>query len=282
MKQRVLIFGGRGFIGTRIVQMLGEEDHDVFTADRRPGPENHIQTDISSSDSVGAAIREGDIVVNLVGLTPLKKQKGAAYHTIHVDGAKNVVQACRVKCRRLLHMSALGADPSSSNEYLRTKGEGEELVLRSGLSVNVFCPSVIYDINNELIQMFIRNSRKRFFPRIPALLQPVFRDDIAALYSLAVQGRISEPKMEVGGPERLSILEMARIVYKQLGRPCIPVPFFTVKTGMSIAAALHLFGVGQDQIGSLTRDNITDEKTAERYIEMTRFTDWVRENVAVS
>ena len=190
MKQRVLVFGGRGFIGTRIVEMLGREDYEVFTADRRPGPENHIQTDISSSDSLTAAIREGDIAVNLVGLTPLRRQKRTSYHTVHVVGARNVVEACKGKCKRLLHMSALGADAGSDNEYLQTKGEGEALVLGSGLPVNVFCPSVIYDLNNELIQMFLKNSKKRLFPRIPALLQPVFRDDIAMLYSLAVQGKV--------------------------------------------------------------------------------------------
>jgi NADH dehydrogenase len=282
MKQRVLVFGGRGFIGTRIVQLLGEEDYDVLTVDRRAGPANHIQANILSKESVTDAILEGDTVINLVGLSPLRKPKGASYEDIHVNGAKNVVEACKGKCRRLLHMSALGADPSSKNEYIRTKGEGEELVLGSGLSVNVFCPSVIYDINNELIQMFLRNSRRRLFPRIPAMLQPVFRDDISALYALGVQGKVAEARMEVGGPERLSIFAMARIVYNQLGRTCIPIPFFTVKTGMSIAAAVHLFGVGQDQIGSLTRDNITDEKTAESYIEMTRFTDWVRENIELS
>jgi NADH dehydrogenase len=179
-------------------------------------------------------------------------------------------------------MSALGADSHETSEYLRTKGEGESLVLSSGLPANVFCPSIIYGAENELIDLFVRNSKTRFFPRIPALMQPVYRDDISRLYTLAVEGKVVESRMEVGGPERMSIFQMARTVYNHLGRSCLPIPFFLVKSGMKMAAWFHILGIGEDQIGNLRRDNVTDERTAQRYIEMTRFTDWAEQNIRLA
>jgi uncharacterized protein YbjT (DUF2867 family) len=263
MKQRVIIFGGRGFVGSEIVKHL-DHRYKVITAGRGIA-KNHITCSIL--DDLSNVINKGDVVINLVGLTPVRKNKH--YEEIHVRGAKNIVGGCKGKCKRLIHMSALGANPKSDNEYLKTKGLGEEIVKNSKLDVNIFCPSLIFDRGNELVRMMIKMSWARFFPRIPAKVQPVYRRDIAELFVKAVQGKIKERKMEVGGPEVLSIYGMAGIVYKSLGRNCYPIPLFIVKAGMKTASLLNLFSIGEDQIKNLTIDNLTNKN-----ITKTGFSEW--------
>ena len=269
---RVLVFGGRGFVGSEIVRQL--KGFDVYTASRSAKNGKSIHVDVTNKKSVDSAIKNNDIVINLVGLTPTKKPKGVTYYDIHVKGAKNIVDVCKKKHCRLIHMSALGADVNGPTEYFRTKGLGERLVLNSGLDVTIFCPSIIYDKENELIKLMKKLSSTRLFPNIPAKVQPVYRRDIARLYVLAVKGKIKEKRLEIGGPEVLSIFDMAKLVYHSLGYKCFPIPLFLVKFGMHFARIFNLAGIGKNQIHNLAVDNTT--KMKQKYINMEKFSKWVK------
>jgi NADH dehydrogenase len=276
--KRVVIFGGRGFVGEGIVDLLRKEKYEVVTVDRKQGGKNHIQADILKIKDVEKSIHEGDVVINLVGLTPTKIPFGVSYKQVHVDGVKNVISACKKnKCTRLIHMSALGAYENSENEYLKTKGEGEKLVLNSSLTANIFCPSLIYDRENELIKLMEKFSFTGFFPKIPARFQPVYREDVARLFLLAVQGKMREKKIEIGGPEILSIFDMARTIYEGLGKSVHPIPFLLVKTGFKFASLIGFFGIGPDQVKNLITDNVTDSEKVKKYVDMMKFRDWVQE-----
>ena len=272
--ERVIVFGGNGFVGSEIVRQLKIKQFNVYTADKGETENKNISVDITNKKSVYKAINLGDIVINLVGLTPTKKPRGVSYEDIHVKGVKNVVDICKKKKCRLIHMSALGANPKGKTEYIRTKGLGEGIVLSSGLNVTVFCPAIIYDKDNELIKVMKKMSFFRFFPKIKAKMQPVFRGDIAKLYVLAVQGKIIEKKLEVGGPEILTIFEIAKLVFKNLGKSCYPLPPLFVKSGMYFANFFGLFGIGNDQITNLSLDNTT--KVKQKYVNMKRFSEWVK------
>ena len=116
-----------------------------------------------NKEDVDSAIKENDIVINLIALTPLRKPKGTTYHKIHVYGLKNILAVCKKKkVRKLIHMSALGANKNSENEYLKTKGMAEELVENSKLDYIIFKPSLIYDKENELIQILQKLSKNIF------------------------------------------------------------------------------------------------------------------------
>lgn len=65
-KFKILILGGRGFVGKAICKLL--KNHSVFTFDTKPGSKNHFQGDITSFDDLKRAIRRMDYVVNLVAL----------------------------------------------------------------------------------------------------------------------------------------------------------------------------------------------------------------------
>jgi hypothetical protein len=81
---------------------------------------------------------------------------------------KKIIAACKVAgVRRLVHMSALGANPEAPSEYLASKGEGEALVMaaKSELDVTVFRPSVIFGLGDSFLSMFASVLRKvPFFP----------------------------------------------------------------------------------------------------------------------
>src|SRR3989338_3899562 len=271
---RVLVIGGRGYVGRAICEALSK--HDVFTFDRHGDGKSHISGNILSISDLKNAMKNKDVVINLVGLTPVRRPKGITYEQAHVEGAKNVVKACKaMKIKKLVHMSAVGANKNSVIEYIRTKGLGEELVLHSGLNVTVFCPAIIFDKGHELIKTALKMRWLCSFPNVKAKMRPVYRQDIAKLYALAVDGKIKERKIEVGGSQVMTLFEFVKKIINKKGFPCFPVPLFFVKIGLYLASWFHLFGITKDQIRSLCIDNTTPSKAALKYLKLTSLDDWL-------
>jgi uncharacterized protein YbjT (DUF2867 family) len=263
-KKRILIIGGTGFVGKAICKEL--ENHRIFTFGK--SSKNNFQGSITSLDDLKKSMKNIDIVINLVGLSPLKKPK-IPYKTIHVDAVKNIINSCKeCKVKHLIHMSALGANKNSDIEYLRTKGLGEELVSKSGLKITIFCPSIIYDKENELNKILSKTKFTLFFPNIKAKLQPIHRKDVAMLFKLAINNKIKEKKLDIAGPETLTMFQLAKKIYNQNNFPCFPLPLSIIRSFMILASWLNLFGITKDQIKSLYLDNITKNNLAGKYIKL--------------
>jgi NADH dehydrogenase len=103
----------------------------------------------------------------------------------HVELPKKIIAACKANgVRRLVHMSALKADPKGPSEYLCSKGEGEAIVLAASkeLDVTVFRPSVIFGLGDSFLSTFASILKKvPFFPLGfgHARFQPVWAADVA-------------------------------------------------------------------------------------------------------
>jgi NADH dehydrogenase len=178
-----------------------------------------------------------DAVINLVGIlhekTPSREDKSQMrhgdFHEVHVELPRKIVHACAASgVRRLLHMSALNADPNGPSAYLRSKGSGEALVREagathgSGLAVTVFRPSVIFGHEDSFINMFA--GLLKIAPVLPlanpdAKFQPVFVGDVAqafvaSLNNLATFGQA----YDLCGPRVYTLRELVDLVASLTGR----------------------------------------------------------------
>ena len=116
-----------------------------------------VQTNMMDQSQLTQICRDHDTVINLVGI--LNESHKVSFRRVHVDFVKSVVHACQTnKIKRLLHMSALQANQASgSSLYLRTKGEGENLIHTFGqkdLHVTSFQPSVIFGPGDSFVNRF--------------------------------------------------------------------------------------------------------------------------------
>src|SRR5499427_8267073 len=157
MTGRVTVFGGTGFIGRHLVALLLQSGATVRLAVRHTGrvkmaaePTNAleiVQADILDHASVGGAIMGADAVVNLVGI--LTETAAQTYRAIHVEGARRLAMAAqRLGVTRLIHISALGASPTSPAISDRTKAEGERAVRE------VFPASLTYGGDDHFFSRF--------------------------------------------------------------------------------------------------------------------------------
>src|SRR3569832_90631 len=137
----ITIFGGSGFVGTQVVQLLARAGYRIRVAVRRPDLAGHvrplgsvgqvvpIQANVRNKDSVLAAVKGADVVINLsaVGIEKGKQR----FQAINVLGARNVAEAAKAAgAETLIQMSVLGADANSPSAFARSCALGEAEVQR--------------------------------------------------------------------------------------------------------------------------------------------------------
>lgn len=195
--KKVLLLGGSGFVGTYIANRLSQRGIEVTIPTRRrertkalimqPGIQMP-EADISCEKTLNQLVAGHDAVINLVGILHSRDVQlpySRDFAQAHVELPKKIVAACKAHgVRRLVHMSALHADAKGPSEYLRSKGEGEALVLaaQGDLDVTVFRPSVIFGLGDSFLSTFASVLKK--FPFFPlgfghARFQPVWAADVA-------------------------------------------------------------------------------------------------------
>lgn len=106
--------------------------------------------DVTKPDTLAAAFQDADIVVSLVGIlhgTP------SDFERIQWRGAENVAQAAQEAGAKLIHFSAIGADPNSEIPYERTKGLGEKAVREACPSATIIRPSLVFGPEDDFLNV---------------------------------------------------------------------------------------------------------------------------------
>ena len=269
----VTIFGGSGFIGTQVVQLLARAGYRVRVAVRRPDLAGHlrplgavgqvvpVQANLRNAESVAAAVRGAAIVINLaaIGIERGKQR----FQSINVTGARRVAEAASVAgVRTLVHMSVLGADEASPSFFARSRARGEAEVRAAFPSAVIVRPSIVFGPDDTFINKL--GSLARLLPVMPLFhgatrLQPVYVGDVAAAIATAAEGRAKPGKVyELGGPEVLTHRELVERVLRDTNRAR---PILQLPAGLGALLALPMAIlprplVTADQIRLLGADNV--------------------------
>jgi NADH dehydrogenase len=281
MQGLVTVFGGSGFVGGQVVRALAKAGYRVRVAVRNPnlayrmrmlgdvGQIEVVQANLRNAPSVARALDGAEASVNLVGvLWETGRQK---FQALHVMGAKTVAeQAKAAGVKRLVHISAVGADVDSPSKYARTKALGEQAVRAAFPGAVVIRPSIIFGPEDKFFNKF--GQMAALFPALPLIgggetkFQPAFVGDVAAVIAKAVASPAAEGlTYELGGPTVYSFKSLMELILRETGRHrvLVPLPWFAAgligKVGDLIAGLLPLAPpLTSDQVESLKSDNVAD------------------------
>ena len=234
----VTLFGGGGFVGRYVAQALFKAGARIRIADREPkrayflrplcglGQIQFMRADLTDREQAAAAVQGADAVVNLVGIL-----KGD-FHAVHVAGARNVAEAAAAAgVPALVHVSAIGADPEAPSAYARSKGEGEAAVRAAFPAATIVRPSIAFGLEDDFVNRFARLAQR--LPFLPVIrgtwkLQPVYVADLGRAIALAAldPGSHAGRSYELGGPQVLSLHELAQRICRETGRdrPLVDIP----------------------------------------------------------
>jgi uncharacterized protein YbjT (DUF2867 family) len=216
-------------------------------------------------DSVDAAVRGCDIVINLVGiLFPRGRQR---FRSVQFQGADTVARAAARHGARLIHVSAIGADPRSWSAYARSKARGEQAVLHAVPTATIFRPSIVFGPEDNFFNRFAAFAC--LLPALPLIgggrtrFQPVFAGDVADAVAAAADGKTKPGTIyELGGPEIFSFKALMRFILATIERhrPLVPIPFWIARLQALFLQFLPNPPLTPDQVTLLKRDNIVSEE----------------------
>jgi uncharacterized protein YbjT (DUF2867 family) len=269
----VTVFGGSGFLGRHLVRALAKRHYRIRVAVRRPDLAGHlqplgrvgqihaVQANLRYRDSVAAAVRNADVVVNLVAI--LFERGRQTFEAVHVAGADAVARAAAATGARMIHVSAIGADPASPAAYGRTKALGEQAVLGAVPSATIFRPSIMFGPEDDFFNRFAAMARlSPVLPLVgggPTRFQPVFVGDVAAAIVKATDGEARAGAIyELGGPQVMTFRELMEFVLATIERRrlLLPLPFALARLQAAFLQFLPKPPLTPDQVNLLRRDNV--------------------------
>lgn len=269
----VTVFGGSGFVGRYVTQRMARAGWRVRVAVRRPeeagfvrpygvvGQVVPIQANIRDEDSTRRAIQGVDAVINCVGI--LNETGRQTFATVVDEGAARVARiAAEEGVGRLVHISALGADPEGDSVYARAKAGAERRIAEVFPGAVILRPSIVFGEGDGFFNRFA--GMARMLPVLPIIgaetrFQPVYVDDVAAAAAKAAIEGVPAGVYELGGPEvatfRALMERMLAVIRRR--RPVVALPWWLARFQAGVLDKVQ--GLSGDLFANslLTRDQVT-------------------------
>jgi uncharacterized protein YbjT (DUF2867 family) len=274
----ILVTGGTGFIGPKIVHKLRAEGKDVrcLVRDRRKGRQLEswgcevAEGDVTQRATLDEAVAGCDAVIHLVSIIVGRPQD---FERVMEQGTRNLVDAAKAAgVRRFILMSALGTSELTRDlvPYYHAKWEMEQAVRRSGLEYVIFRPSFVFGADGGALQQFTRLAR--LTPVTPIVgagsqkLQPIWVDDVAAYFAAAVDDpEAADRTFELGGPDVVTWNEFWERLKRSRGirRPSMHIPTRFLRIQATVLERLPRPPVTRDQLTMLEAgDNVVSNDDA--------------------
>ena len=251
----ILVTGGTGFVGPRVVRALRERDQPVRALVRSPSSRSAttlaawgaelVQGDMTDGDALRRAVEGAGVVVHLVAIRQGSQEQ---FRRVMEEGTRDLVAAAKeAGVRRFVLMSALGTSEETKElvPYYHAKWEQEQTVQGSGLEHVIFRPSFVFAKDGGILPTFRRLAR--LAPVTPIIgsgkqrLQPIWVDDVAAYFAQSVD-KTEAPNaiFELGGPDAVSWNEFWARLKRALGqrRPSLHVPMALMRANALVTERL--------------------------------------------
>tara|TARA_B100001996_G_scaffold303225_1_gene243998 strand:- start:611 stop:1552 length:942 start_codon:yes stop_codon:yes gene_type:complete len=270
----IAIFGASGFIGKHLIRHLTQSDYRVKAATRNPyltgylkplgnpGQIELFKTNIFNSDDVKKVLKNCDYVINLVGI--LHEKRKQKFDEIHADFPYLLSNLCNeLGVKKLIHISALGAEKKHVSKYMQSKIKGEKNIQDQFKSSIILRPSLVFGPDDKFFNTFA--SLSQFSPLLPLIgggktkFSPVYVGDVskAIVKSLEINNEDTEI-YELGGPENYTFKQLMEILLYEIKKKrfFISIPFSVAKFQSYFFQMMSNPPLTPDQVEMLKHNNI--------------------------
>lgn len=196
---KITVIGASGLIGTKLVELLSGDGHDVVAASRASG------VDVLTGEGLADALRGADALVDVVNSPSFEDEPVMEFFTKSTTNL--VIEAGREGVGNYVVLSIVGVDGLPQSGYMRAKVAQEKLVTESGLPYSIVRATQFAEFTDAITASMTVGDEVR----VPdALIQPVAADAVAAEVARVAAGPPLHGVVNLGGPDKISFEQMAR------------------------------------------------------------------------
>jgi uncharacterized protein YbjT (DUF2867 family) len=273
-RHQIAVLGGSGFIGRYVVKRLAKRGEVVAVGGRHAADARFLRVDgdvgqvglinvaIDNEALLPAFLAGKDALINCVGI--LQERGRQTFDRVHHAAPARLARLAReAGIERLIHISAIGADPRASSAYARSKAAGEQAVKDAFPTATILRPSVVFGPEDDFFNRFA--AMAMMSPVLPLIgggetrFQPVYVGDVAdaaisALDDPAAAGRT----YELGGPKVYTLRALLELMLAEIRRHrhFIDLPFGLAAFQARLMSLLPHPPLTPDQVELLRRDNV--------------------------
>ena len=248
---KIVVIGGSGLIGSKLVSRLRQKGHEVLPA----SPNSGVNT--ITGEGLAEALAGAQVVVDVAN-SPSFEDK-AVLEFFETSGRNLLAAEAAAGVGHHVALSVVGSDRLPDSGYLRAKMAQENLIKASKIPYTILRSTQFFEFVNSIAQSGTAGQPVRMSP---ALLQPVMSDDVVAALADVTLGAPVNGIIEVAGPEKIGLDELVRRFLK------------AKQDARQVIADVHARYFGAE----LNDQSLTPGK--DPVIGATRFEDWLSRTVA--
>jgi nucleoside-diphosphate-sugar epimerase len=270
----ILVTGGTGFVGRRLVNQLATSGESIRVLTRRTGRSTFpagvavVQGDLADAASLARAVSGAGAVVHLAARVPVEGAAAAELERVNAAGPEALATAARAAgVAKFVHGSSAGVygdgtgpaphresdAPNPGNAYERSKLAGEA-ALRAALagstvSWTILRPAGIYGPGRPATAALFREVQGRrlwLHGPVPVIVHPTYVDDVVAAVQM-VLGRddVAGETFNVGGERALDYAELIALIGRHMGHVPrqVRAPRWTSRVAVAASGAWHGLGL---------------------------------------
>ena len=262
MTIKVLVLGGKGFIGRYVVRALALQGAEVSIGTRHAERANEhalVLHQLTRTEHWSDAVARFDVIVNCVGI--LRERWGENYADVYLHAPAAIAEACAAQGKRFIHITALGLHAHASSGFLTAKLAGEAAITKTGGEACIVRPSLL-DGPDGFGSRWLRRVAQWPIHFVPAdaqgALAPLDVNDLGeAIAALCVCSRDALPtSVELGGETRYALDQYLKALR---ARPTavftLQVPAWMVRVAAHMLDVLHLTPLSWGHVELMRRDN---------------------------
>jgi uncharacterized protein YbjT (DUF2867 family) len=202
---KIVVIGGTGLIGSRLVSILRSKGHEVLAA----SPDSGVNT--ITGEGLDAALAGAQVVVDVANSPTFDE---ASIRFFETSGTNLLAAEKRNGCRHHVALSIVGTDRIPDSAYMRAKMMQEDLIRKSGVPYSILRSTQFFEFIGRIAQSIPGDRSVRVSS---AMFQPILSADVVATLADVTLGSPINGIVEVGGPERYRMDELVRRVLRQNG-----------------------------------------------------------------
>jgi uncharacterized protein YbjT (DUF2867 family) len=196
---KIVVIGGSGLIGTKLVKRLREAGPEVLPA----SPDSGVNT--LTGEGLAAALAGAQVVVDVANSPSFEDE--AVMKFFKTAGRNLLAAEAAAGVGHHLALSVVGTERLLESGYFRAKMAQEDLIKASGIPYTILRSTQFFEFVNGIVKSGAEGDAIRLSP---ALVQPIASDDVAAALADLTVGSPLNATVEVAGPEACPLDNFAR------------------------------------------------------------------------